>query len=430
MPLTTLGAKNAKPKEKPYKLADERGLYLLVTPAGGRLWRFKYRHAGKEKLLALGSFPDVSLAEARDAREDARRLLRADKDPSEHRRTLRTEARRAAGNSFEAVAREWLAKQARGGGVRGDRPRWSEKYLAVVTSRLEADVFPALGQIPVSAIRAADVLDMIATIEKRNAFQIAQRAQQYTSSIMRYAVVTSRAERDPAVDVRDALTRVSTKHHPAVTQPKEIGKLLLAVDGYWGMPQTRVALTLLAHTFVRPNELLRARWPEVDLKARLWTVPGERMKSRRPHLVPLTDQTVELFQQLEQLKTQDDGLVIPGRKASRKVCSSTLLAALRVMGYPGDVMVSHGFRSTASTRLHEEGFEIDVIEAQLAHSRPGVRGVYNRAIYLKERVEMMKWWSAYLGSLCELARKEAPSAADQGEGEQEASTGRPLAVSR
>jgi integrase len=390
MPLSTLAVKNAKPKEKQYKLADERGLYLLVTPSGGRLWRLKYRFAGKERLLALGAFPDVSLVGARDAREEARRLLAKGIDPSSAKRAARHHAKRIAGDSFEAIAREWLEKRG---------ARWSKPYADAIQLRLENNVFPKLGARPITEINAGELLELLRKIEARGAGEQARRSHQHISNVMRYAIVTGRATRDVAADVRGALEPAVTKHRPAITEPEAIGGLLAAVDGYSGTFFVKQALLLLAHTFVRPSELRGAKWSELDFDARLWSVPAERTKLRRPHLVPLTDRTLAMFEALRDVRGKSE-LVFPGyRSPETPLSASGLLGALVILGYTGDTMVAHGFRSMASTRLHEAGFAIDVIEAQLAHAQRGVRGVYNRALYLKERREMLIWWSDYLDGL-------------------------------
>jgi integrase len=390
MPLNTLAIKNAKPEEKQYKLTDERGLYLLVTPSGGKLWRLKYRFLGKENALALGAFPEVSLAKARDDREEARRLLAKGIDPNQAKKAERQHAERIAGDSFEAIAREYLKSRA---GL------WSEKYTASILTRLEADVFPTLGARPISQITAPEVLEVLRKVEGRGAPEQARRAHQHIGKIMRYAVVTGRATRDVAADVKGALHPAVPKHYPALTKPDDIGGLLTAISAYRGKTiYVRNGLLLLAHTFVRPSELRQATWGEIDLEGRQWLIPAERMKLRRPHVVPLTDATVALFEELRAVREKTE-FVFPGYR-SREVPmdSSTLRIALSNMGF-GGAHVAHGFRSMASTRLHEQGFAIDVIESQLAHALPGVRGIYNRAAYLDERSRMLEWWSAYLDGL-------------------------------
>ncbi|WP_454825922.1 tyrosine-type recombinase/integrase [Paraburkholderia xenovorans] len=390
MPLNVLAVKSAKPRERAYKLADERGLYLLVSPAGGKLWRFKYRFGGKERLLALGAYPEVSLVEARDAREDARRLLSRSIDPSSAKREARHHAKHIAGDSFEAIAREYLEKRG---------ALWSAKYTASVLLRLESDVFPTLGARPISEVTAPDVLEVLRKIESRGAAEQARRAHQHIGKVMRYAVVTSRATRDVAADVKGALHPAAVRHYPALTDPEAIGGLLRTIGAYEGKSiYVRNALLLLAHTFVRPSELRQATWEEIDLEERLWVIPADRMKLRRPHLVPLTDRSAQIFTELKAIRGKSE-LVFPGyRSRDVPMDGASLRIALSGMGY-GGIHVPHGFRAMASTRLHEQGFAIDVIEAQLAHALPGVRGIYNRAVHLKERTEMLKWWSGYLDDL-------------------------------
>ncbi|MFM0514245.1 tyrosine-type recombinase/integrase [Paraburkholderia sp. RL17-373-BIF-A] len=393
MPLNTLAVKNAKPKDKPYKLTDERGMFLLVTPAGGKLWRLKYRFLGKENLLALGAFPEVSLADARDAREDARRLLAKGIDPSADRKAAKQQAKRVAGDSFEALGKEWIQKMG---------ARWSAGSRAAVQSRLANHVYPKIGPRAIAGIQPPDVLDVIRAIEAQGARNMARVAHQYISGILRFAVVTGRASRDVSADVRGALEPASPKHHPSITAPDDIGKLLVAIDGYQGTIWVKHALQLLAHTFVRPSELREATWSEIDFDGRLWSVPAERMKMRKPHLVPLTDTTVAIFSALHAARGKSD-YVFPGyRSPDVPMSASSLLKAIDKMGY-GEIHVPHGFRAMASTRLHEQGFAIDVIEAQLAHAQRGVRGIYNRALYLKERAAMLEWWSAYLDGLTKAA---------------------------
>jgi integrase len=395
MPLTSLAVKTAKPKPTAYKLADERGLFLFVTPAGGKLWRLKYRFEGREKSLSIGAFPEVSLTDARDKRDDARRLLAKGIDPSADKKSKKHHVKSIAGDSFEVIAREWLGKQT---------ARWSPTYADSIRVRLENDVFPHMGARPISGITPAEVLGVLRKIEARGAGEQARRAQQHISAVLRYAVVTGRAPRDVAADVKGALAPTAVEHHPAVTEPEDIGKLLNAIEGYTGSFWVKHALLLLAHTFVRPSELREAKWGELDLDGRTWSVPAARMKMRHPHTVPLTDATAALFEALKAVRGRSD-YVFPGhRSPDVPVSASALLRALLALRYGAGRHVAHGFRSTASTRLHEAGFPIDHIEAQLAHTLRGVRGVYNRAMHLEQRREMMVWWSQYLNDLQAKAR--------------------------
>lgn len=379
--LTEVAVKAAKPKGKAYKLFDERGMYLLVSATGARLWRLKYRQDGVERLLSLGAYPDVSLKRAREKRDEARRRVADGIDP---RKT------RVSDDTFEAVAREWLGKQSAlaASTVRRDR------------DRLENFVFPYLGRRTLKTITAADLLHVLRRIEARGTHETAHRTRAVVGRVFRYAVATGRAERDISADIRGALTPSRAKHYPAITEPRKIGELLRAIDGYVGQPQVETALRMAPYVFVRPIELRGARWAEVDLKAAEWRIPGSRMKGKREHVVPLADQVVRLLRQLEPITGAGDLLFPSLRTASRPISEVTLNAALRRMGFSKDEHCPHGFRSMASTRLNEMGFPPTDIELQLAHrEKDEVRAAYNRALRLDERRKMMQFWADYLDGL-------------------------------
>lgn len=385
--LTDTAIRSAKPTEKPYKLFDGGGLFLLVQPGGSRLWRLKYRIDGREKLLSVGMYPEVSLKSARERREDARRQIAAGVDPSAKRKAERA----ARADTFEAIAREWLDLK---------RASLSARTYDKRLSRFEAFVFPSLGKRPIASITAPDLLAAIKRVEARGINETAHRVRSESSAVFRYAIATGRAERDPAADLRGALAPVIVRNHPAITDPAKIGELLRAIHGYAGQPSTEYALKLLPLTFVRPGELRGAEWIEFDLDGAEWRIPATRMKMREQHIVPLSTQAVELLRGLQPLTGSGRYLFPSLRTDERPISNNTLNAALRRLGYTGDEMVSHGFRSMASTCLNEQGWEPDLIELQLAHAeRDEVRGAYNRAQRLGDRRRMMQAWADYLNGL-------------------------------
>lgn len=388
MALTVTQITRAKPRQKPYKLFDGRGLYLEVAPGGGRWWRLKYRIAGIEKRVSLGVFPDVSLKNARDRCEAARKEIAEGIDPSAARKARAS----AQADSFEAVAREWLDKHT---------PRWADTHGDKIRRRLESDLFPWLGRKPIAEIRAPLLLQTLRRIENRGALETAHRALQNCGQIFRFAVATGRAERDVAADLRGALPPVQERHHASLTDPKEIGGLLRAIDTYEGSFVTRCALRLAPLLFVRPGELRQAEWTEFDLgKKAEWRIPAARMKSREQHLVPLAPQALAILRELQPL-TGSGRLVFPGvRSRTRPMSENTINAALRRLGYSKEQMTGHGFRSIASTLLNEQGWHRDAIERQLAHAeRNNVRAAYNFAEHLPERRRMMAAWADYLDGL-------------------------------
>ena len=390
MPLTDRAIRNAKPSDKPVRLFDGGGMYLEIAPSGGKWWRLKYRFGGKEKRLSLGVYPDVPLADARDRRDAARKLLAAGKDPSEQRKAEKREAKGRAENSFEAVAREWYRKQSH---------TWVATHATDVWRRLEANLFPALGTRPIAELTAPEVLSAVRKIEQRGAYDLAHRVLQVSSQVFRYGIATGRCDHDVSADLRGALTPHKPRNQAAVT-PEELPALLRAIEGYaeLGDKLTGYALRLMALTFVRTGELIGATWHEIDLDNAVWIIPAERMKMRAEHVVPLAHEAVTL---LRELKAIGGGsrYVFPGRNPDKPISNNTMLFALYRLGYKGK-MTGHGFRAVASTILNESGFRADVIERQLAHcERNDVRGAYNRAEYLSERRKMMQQWGDMLEAL-------------------------------
>jgi integrase len=383
--------RQAKPALRARKLFDSGGLYLLIALTGGKRWRLKYRFAGKERLLALGTYPDVGLKKARDKRDAARKLIADGIDPGAERKAAKAALRQREGGSFEAVAREWFKKFSAG---------WAPTHSTTVIKRLERDVFPWLGTRPAGEIAAPDLLTVLRRVEARGALETAHRIHQVCGQVFRYAVATGRAQRDPSADLRGALPPVREKHHAAITEPKQVGALLRAINEYKGSFVTRCALRLAPLVFVRPGELRKAEWREFDLDAATWRIPAARMKMRSEHVVPLSLQAVEILRELKPL-TGAWRYVFPGaRTAGRPMSENAITAALRRMDYTGKQMTGHGFRTMASTLLNELGWSADAIERQLAHAeRDGVRDAYNRAEYLAERKRMMQSWADYLDGL-------------------------------
>lgn len=390
MPLSDTAARNAKPTDKPRKLADSGGLYLLVHPSGGRYWRMDYRCGGKRLTLACGVYPDVSLKTARERRDKARRLLADGIDPGAQRKAQKAARTERAANSFEVVAREWHAKRL---------PSWSDSYQEHVLWRLERYVFPYLGARAIAEVNAPDLLAVVRRIEDR-ALDTAHRTLQNCGQVFRYAVATGRAERDPSGDLRGALPPRRSRHHASITDTKRIGELLRAIRSYQGSLVTICALRLAPLVFVRPGELRRAEWNEVDLDGAEWRIPAAKMKRQAPHVVPLSRQAVAVLREIQPL-TGHGRYVFPGARGNgRPMSENTVNAALRYMGYAKEEMTGHGFRSMASTILNEQGWHRDAIERQLAHAeRDEVRAAYNYAEHLPERIRMMQLWADYLDGL-------------------------------
>ena len=393
MPLTDATCKNARcPDGKArMRFADSGGLYLEALPAGGKHWRWKYRFAGKEKRLALGTYPTITLAQARQSRDLARKKLLDGVDPVQAKLDARLDIQVRMQTTFEVVARAWFEHW------KGPR---TARHTEYVMRRLEADVFTALGNKPIVDITAPKLLAMAKAIESRGALDIAKRALQTCGQVLRYAVAQGILERNPAADVKpgDAL-KARKKSNYARLEGKEVPTLLRKIDSYQGTPHTRLAMQLMALTFVRTGELIAARWDEFDLDAAEWRIPAERMKMRTPHIVPLSTQAVEVLATLHELRGLSD-LLFPGaRDHARPMSNNTILKALERMGYKHR-MTGHGFRGIASTMLHELGFRHDVIELQLAHQeRNAVSAAYNHATYLKERRQLMQAWADQLAAL-------------------------------
>lgn len=388
MALTDTEIRKAKPQSKPYKLSDGAGLYVWVTPSSGRRWRASYRHDGKQKTATYGGYPEVSLALARERHRDARKLLAQGIDPMEQRKAVKSARNAASGNSFASITALWLE-------------HWSEaksaRHVDSVRRRMAADILPALGSRPIGAIEAPEVVAMTKAIEQRGAHDIAKRALQMTGQVFRYAIAHGYAKRNPAVEIRpsDILKSVRKANYARI-DAKELPDLLKKIEVYQGTHITRLAIKLLALTFVRTSELIEAKWSEFDLEASRWDIPADRMKMRTPHVVPLAGQTLECLEMLRPLSGGSDWLFPGDRDRSKPMSNNTILKGLERMGYKGK-MTGHGFRGLASTILHEQGFPHDHIELQLAHApRNAVSAAYNHALYLEPRAKMMSDWADYL----------------------------------
>ena len=394
MPLTDTRIRNAKLTAKTYKLSDGGGMYLLVTPNGARYWRLDYRFAGNRRTIAFGVYPTVALTAARKHREEARGLLAKNIDPSSARKAAKRVAKLASENTFEAVAREWIAKQ---------RNRLAARYCALVVARLEADIFPQIGSRPIADIGAPELLEALKTVEKRGVVETARRLRQTCGQVFRYAIATGRAKDDPSPALRGALGSPGRPRGHKAMAITEVPNFLSALEVYDGDPRTRLALRLMIFTFARTTELRAARWSEfenLDEKEPLWRIPAERTKMRRDHLVPLSRQAVAVLRELRMLPgSAAKPFLFPSASREGFMSNNTMLYALYRMGYHGRATV-HGFRAMASTALNEMGFRSDVIERQLAHQQQNaVRAAYNRAEYLAERRVMMNYWGDHLGAL-------------------------------
>jgi integrase len=389
MPLNDIKCKSIKPKDKIFKVSDEKGLYLEVNPNGSKYWRLKYRFDGKEKRLAFGVYPEVSLKEARDKADEARRKIKDGIDPSAEKKLAKITRMVEAENSFEHVAREWHEKQ---------KDRYTIKHHKAVLTRLENDAFPLLGSRPINQIRAPELLVTVQKIEKRGAVDLSHRVLQTCGQIFRYAIATGRTDRDISADLRGALT-VRKKVNHANLKEDQLPEFLKRLEIYQGEEQTKIALQVLVLTFVRTAELRGMKWSELNFETAEWHIPAERMKMREKHIVPLSKQVIELLNQVRRLHNNPD-FVFPSRINPHKPTSeNTLIYAIYRMGYHSKT-TAHGFRATASTILNEKNFRADVIEKQLAHGeRNKVRASYNHAQYLPERKQMMQWWADYLDKL-------------------------------
>jgi integrase len=402
MPLTDTACRNAKPKDRSFKMADGHGLYLLVTPPGprapkgSRLWRLDYRHNGRRQTLALGNYPTVGLGEARERRDAARKLLAQGINPSAQRKADKAVAKESAAHTFRAVGEEWLSKQAANAPSTMGKKRW---LLTL------AD--PVIGDIPIANLTAPKILEALRAVEARGRLETARRLRIVIGQVCSYAISVGRAESNPTAPLKGAIATPQVTHRAAITNPDGIGALLRAIDDFQGQPQVHAALRLLPLLFCRPGELRLARWREFDLANAVWTIPAERTKMRRQHQVPLSRQALTILQELRRI-TGDGDLLFPGiRTVQRPISENTLNAALRRLGYTRDEMTSHGFRAMAATRLNEMcRWHPDVIERQLAHQDGNaVRRAYTHAVeYWPERVEMMQVWSDYLDGLRDARR--------------------------
>jgi len=390
MSLTDTAIRNAKPKEKQYKLTDGKGMYVLVKQAG-KYFRLDYRFGGKRKTLALGVYPNVTLKEAREKRDEARKLITNGVDPAQMRKVTKLMHAEQTANNFEAIAREWFAKRS---------ANWAESYATKIFRRFELYLFPWLGSRPIAEITPPELLSVLRRIESRGILETAHRVKQTCGQVFRYAIATGRAKRDPSADLRGALAQVKVGHMATITEPKKIGELLRAIDGYEGTPVAKCALRLAPLVFVRPGELRQAEWEEIDFDNSEWRIPAEKMRREDPHIVPLSKQAVRILNEIYPI-TGESRYVFPSvRTNSRPMSNNTILAALRRMGYAKDEMSGHGFRAMASTILHEQGWPSDIIERQLAHAeRNSIKAAYNYAQHLPERRKMMQAWADYLYTL-------------------------------
>lgn len=392
MKLSATAVDKAKANGKTQKLADGGGLYLEITPKGQKRWRYRYYFEGREKLISLGTYPEISLKEARERHFEARKQLANGINPSAARKAEKVA--QAGTDSFEAVAREWHSKHTH---------MWTEKHAAQILRRLELNIFPWLGKKPINKITPPELLEVLRRMENRGALETAHRVQASCDQIFSYAIATFRAERNPVSDIKGAIPPTKKKHLASITDPVKIGELLRAIDAYEGSFIVKSALQLAPLVFVRPKELRHAEWAEIDIEKAEWRIPAEKMKARELHIVPLSRQAIEVLERIRPLTGQGAAAryVFPSpRTLARPMSDNGVLSALRRMGYAKEEMTGHGFRSMASTLLNEQGWNRDAIERQLAHAeRNGVRAAYNYAEYLPERCKMMQAWADYLDSL-------------------------------
>lgn len=391
MALNDMKIRNAKPKEKFYKITDGDGLYLHVTEKGGKLWRFRYRFNGKEKLLALGSYPEITLLDARQRRDEARRQLANKIDPGAVRKAQKHSSIQET-ETFEVIAREWHNRF---------KSTWSEGHATTIMDRMERDLFPWIGKRPIAEIKAPELLAAMRRVESRGALETAHRIRTIGGQVFRYAVATGRAERDLSVDLKGALPQPQEKHRAAITEPLEVAKLLRSIDDYSGSFVVKCALKIAPLVFVRPGELRHMEWTELDFENAQWNIPAGKMKMKEPHLVPLSGQAIKILKELQGLTGTSRYVFPSGRSFDRALSDNAILAALRRMGYEKDEMSGHGFRAMARTIL-DEVLQIrpDFIEHQLAHAVRDPNGrAYNRTAHLVERRKMMQTWADYLDGL-------------------------------
>ncbi len=393
--LNDLAIKKAKPEEKPYKLTDGDGLYLLVEPKGGKYWRMAYRYGGKQKTLAIGVYPEVALAEARVRRHEARKLLRNNVDPSAAKQAKKVAVITEAENSFEVVAREWFGRHS---------PNWKESHAGKIIARLENDIFPWVGSQPIAEISGPTLLVAIRRIESRGALETAHRALANCGQVFRYAVATGRAQRDPTGDLRGALPPVrKDKHFAAITDPKKVGELMRDIDGYQGSFIVKSAFKLSPFLFVRPGELRKMEWVELNLELAEWIIPAGKMKAGVTHIVPLARQAVEILREMQPLTGRGKYVFHGERDHDRPMSDNAIRSALRRLGWSNEEMTPHGFRAMASTILDNMGYKQEWLERQLAHEEQNkIKAAYKRDVwrmYLPERKAMMQAWADYLDKL-------------------------------
>jgi integrase len=384
--------RNARPRNRDWKLADEKGLYLLVTKKGGKLWRLKYRHLGVERKLSLGKYPDVGLKDARRQRDAARRRLAEGGDPSRDKRTAKAAAKLGIANSFDALASEYIEKVTKEGLAEATlvKARWFASLLR-----------PGIGKLPIAQITPQELLAALKKVEAAGQRETARRLRSFASRVFRYAVATGRASNDPAQPLRGALIAPVARHYAAITDETELGGLLRAIETYQGEPVTLAALRLTPHLFQRPGEVRQMQWAELDFENAVWTIPAARMKQRQPHIVPLSRQALGILEEIKSLTAGGRYVFPSARSRERPMSENTINGALRRLGYSGSEMTAHGFRSTASSLLNESGrWNPDAIERALAHREGNqVRAAYHRSAYWAERVLMAQWWSDHLDSL-------------------------------
>ncbi|HAG4414381.1 TPA: tyrosine-type recombinase/integrase [Salmonella enterica] len=389
MPLTDIKVKTAKPMDKAYKLTDGGGMYLLVKPNGSKYWRLKYRFVGKEKMLSIGVYPDVSLADARQKRDEARKILAAGGDPGEVKKAEKLAQKLSTENTFEAIAREWHKQKA---------DRWSPRYRDEIIDTFEKDIFPYLGRRPIAEIKPMELLETLRRLEKRGALEKMRKVRQRCGEVFRYAIVTGRAEYNPAPDLATALATPKKTHFPFLTA-EELPYFIKDLAGYTGSVITKTATQIIMHTGVRTQELRFARWQDIDFEKRLWEIPPEVMKMKRPHIVPLSEQVLELFQSLKPITGMYPLVFIGRNDRTKPISKESVNQVIELLGYKGR-LTGHGFRHTMSTILHEQGFNSAWIETQLAHvDKNAIRGTYNHAHYLEGRREMMQWYGDYIDGL-------------------------------
>jgi integrase len=390
--LTNIQVKQAKPEGKPYKLADGKGMYLYVTVKGHRYWRLDYRYGGKRKTLAMGVYPDVSLADARTKREKARQQIDNDLDPSDVQRAKKVTKTESQENSFKAVGLEWFAKE---------KPHWSDSHIKRVNGMLNKELFPFIGDRPLLDITPPDLLACLRRVESRGAIETAHRVKQVAGQVFRYGVATGRADRDISTDLKDALPAPIKSHLAAIIDPKEVGILLITLDDYQGTPEVATALKLAPLLFCRPKELRHMEWSEINFDKQEWHIPASKMKTKADHIVPLCKQAINELKQLLQLTGHRQYVFPSARSPKRPMSDNAVLSAMRRLGIPKEKMTGHGFRAMARTLLDEElGYRIEWIECQLAHAVKDANGrAYNRTTYLNQRKDMMQHWADYLDSL-------------------------------